>query len=191
MSTETYTGASPRRARIRSITAASPSSWKSSEPITWKPSTRSSDRSVGRVQRAADADVQAVLGVEQALLAGPAERGAVGERGAEVGVPGVQVGVEVQHGDRAVVAVQRPQQRQRDGVVAAEGDQLGAAVAQLVGGPLDGGDRLGDVERVDRDVARVGHLLRGERLDVEPRVVGPQQLGRGADVAGPNRAPGR
>ncbi len=135
--------------------------------------------------------MQAVLGVEQALFAGPAERGAVGERRAEVGVPGVQVGVEVQHRDRAVVAVQRAQQRQRDGVVAAEGDQLGAAVAQLVGGALDGGDGFGDVERVHRDVAGVGDLVHGEGLDVEARVVGPQQLGRRADVLGPNRAPGR
>ena len=76
-------------------------------------------------------------------------------------------------------------------MVSAEGDQLGAAVTQFVGGALDGGDRLGDVERVDRDVAGIGHLLDGERLDVQPRVVGPQQLGGGADVAGPNRAPGR
>ncbi len=56
------------------------------------------------------------------------------------------------------------------------------SAAQLVGGALDGGDRLVEVERVDRDVAGVGHLLHGERLDVQPRVVGPQQLGRGADV---------
>ena len=160
-------------------------------PITWKPSTPSSDEVGGRVQRTADADVQAVLRVEQALLAGPAERGAVGERGAEVGVPGVEVGVEVQHGHRAVVAVQRAQQRQRDGVVAAERDSLVPPVAQLVGGALDRGDRLADVERVDRDVAGVGDLLGGERLDVEPRVVGPQQLGEARMCPGPNRAPGR
>ena len=114
--------------------------------------------------------MQTVLGVEQTFLAGAAERGAVGERRTEVGVPGVEVGVEVQHGNRPVVAVQRPQQRQRDGVVAAEGDQLRATVAQLVGRALDGGDRLADVERVDRDVAGVGHLLDGERLDVQPRM---------------------
>ena len=60
----------------------------------------------GRVQRPADADVQAVLGVEQTFLAGPAERGAVGERRSEVGVPGVEVSVEVQHGNRAVITMQ-------------------------------------------------------------------------------------
>jgi hypothetical protein len=62
-------------------------------------------------------------------------------------------------------------------VVAAQCDQLRPALAQLVGRPLDGGDRLADVERVDRDVTRVGHLLGGERLDVEPRVIRPQQFG--------------
>jgi len=60
----------------------------------------------GRIQRTADADMQAVLGVQQALLAGAAERGAVCERGTEVRIPGVEVGVEVQHCNRAVVAVQ-------------------------------------------------------------------------------------
>jgi hypothetical protein len=48
----------------------------------------------GRVQRPADADVQAVLGIEKTFLAGPAERGAVGERRTEVRVPGVEVSVE-------------------------------------------------------------------------------------------------
>src|SRR5690606_29376277 len=48
------------------------------------------------VQRAADADVGQGGGVEDALLYGPAERGAVGVLGAEVGVPGVQVRVEVE-----------------------------------------------------------------------------------------------
>jgi hypothetical protein len=95
------------------------------------------------------------------------------------------VSIEVQHRNRAVVAVQRAQQWQRYGVVSPEGDQLGSAVAQLVGCTLDGGDRFGDVERVDRDVAGVGHLLHGERLDVQPRVVRPQQLGGCADVARP------
>ena len=51
---------------------------------------------------------------------GPAERRAVRVRLAEVGVPGVEVRVEVQHRERPVPACHRPQQRQRDRVVAAE-----------------------------------------------------------------------
>ena len=45
--------------------------------------------------------------IDQALLAGPAKRCAVGVGGAEVGVPGVQMRVEMQHGDLSVVTRQR------------------------------------------------------------------------------------
>jgi hypothetical protein len=161
------------RASIRSITVGSPSDLE----IVCADHLKAQHAVIGQVgrcvQRAANADVQAVLRVEQTLLAGPPERGAMRERRAEVGVPGVEVSVEMQHGDRAVVAVQRAQQRQCDGVVTAQCDQLRAAVAQFVGRSLDSGDRLGDVERVDRDVTGVGNLLDGERLDVQARVIGP------------------
>ena len=59
------------------------------------------------VQRSTRADVGQRLGVEEALLDRPAERGAVGVLGAEVGVPGVQVGVEVHQRDRAVLLRRR------------------------------------------------------------------------------------
>ena len=108
----------------------------------------------------------------------------MGERGAEVGVPGVQVRVEVQHRDLAVVAGQRPQDRQRDGVVAAQGEQRRPVGPDVGDGGVDLLDRLGEVERVDRDVTGVGHLLDAERVHVLRRVVRPQQLRRVADVPG-------
>ena len=43
---------------------------------------------------------------DQALFGSPTERSAVRAGRTEVGVPGVEVSVEVQHGDRPVVAVQ-------------------------------------------------------------------------------------
>src|SRR5690606_15446392 len=133
------------------------------------------------VQRAADADVGQGGGVEDALLYGPAERGAVGVLGAEVGVPGVQVRVEVEQRDRAVLLGDRAQQRQRDGVVAAQGHQAGAGAEQVVGGGLHGLDGLVDVERVHGDVAAVRDLGEGEGGGVLGRVVGAQQPGRLAD----------
>jgi hypothetical protein len=81
-------------------------------------------------------------------------------------------------------------------VVAADRQQPGAAAARLVGGALDRADRVVDVERVDPDVTRVGHLLGRERGDAERRVVRAQQLRRRADVpwseacAGPVGHPG-
>jgi hypothetical protein len=56
-----------------------------------------------------------------------------------------------------------PQQRERDGVVPADGHQPRSRAEQLIGACLYGGDRLVDVERVAGDVAGVGNLLGGER----------------------------
>ena len=78
---------------------------------------------VRRVQRPANADVGAVARDEQALLRGAPKRGAVSQRRVEVGVPGVEVGVEVHQCHRAVAAVMCAQQGVGDGVVAAEADK--------------------------------------------------------------------
>jgi hypothetical protein len=55
------------------------------------------------------------------FLRRPPERGAVGIGRAKVGVPGVEVGVELQHRDGTMPRVLDAQQRQGDRVVAAEG----------------------------------------------------------------------
>ena len=137
------------------------------------------------VERPADPDVHAAGLVDQALLGRAAEGRAVGERCAEVGVPGVEVRVEVDHRDRPVQLVHHPQQGQRDRVVAADGDQLVAAVEHRAGTLVDLLDRGPDVERVAGEVAGVHDLLDRERLDVLDRVEVAQQLARCPDVAGP------
>ena len=82
------------------------------------------DEVLRREQGAADAHVHGVVLEQQALLEGAAEGRAVGVGGAEVGVPGVEVRVEVQEGGRPVALVDGPQQGQRDRVVAADGDEV-------------------------------------------------------------------
>jgi hypothetical protein len=143
------------------------------------------------VQRAADADVQAAGPVDDALLRGPAERRAVRVRRAKVGVQGVEVRVEVHDRDRAVHRVDRAQQRQRDRVVAAEGQQAADAGAgeHLAGSALDRGDRLVDAVGVDRDVPGVSDLLGRERGDACRRVVRAQQPGGLPDVPGAEAGP--
>ena len=111
--------------------------------------------------------------------------------GAEVGVPGVQVGVEVDDGDRAVRGVHRAQQRERDRVVAAEGQQPGRPLEQVAGAALDLGDGLADVERVDADVARVRHLAGGERRHPRAGLYGRSSREDSLMWPGPKRAPGR
>ena len=145
---------------------------------------------LGAVERPAGADVAHGVRVEQALLERPAEGGAVGVLGAEVGVPGVQVGVEVQQRDLAVARVGGAQQRQGDGVVAADRHEPGVLAHELLGLGLDGGDRLGDVEGVGHDVPGVGDLRPGERRDVLRGVVGAQQARGLPDVVGPEPGAG-
>lgn len=77
-------------------------SWNASLRMISKPALRSSSSSLGLVDAAADADVLAVIQIEQPFLRGPAKRRAVPERGSVQHVPGVQMRVEVQHGQRAV-----------------------------------------------------------------------------------------
>ncbi len=87
--------------------------------------------------------------------------------GTEVCVPGVQVGVEVEQGHRAVHPMDGAQQRKSDRVVASDREQMTCTRKRFVRGLLDLGDRLGDVERVAGDVAGVGDLLVGERHHVQ------------------------
>jgi hypothetical protein len=101
----------------------------------------------------------------------------MGVGGAEVGIPGVQVRVEVDHGHRAVHRGDRAEHRQRHGVIPAEGQHEPGAFQQVPCAPLDGADSVVDAERVDRQVARVGDLLGGEYRHLQGRVVGPQQPG--------------
>ncbi|MCY1243038.1 hypothetical protein D9M72_560410 [compost metagenome] len=95
------------------------------------------------------------------------------------------MGVEVQHGHRFTGALGGgPQQRQRNGVVPAEGDQLAAACGQVEGILLDGFDGLIDVERVDGHVSGVRDLDVLEGTDVPRGVVGAQQPAGLTDMVG-------
>src|SRR5215469_16634644 len=131
------------------------------------------------VDRAADADVDRVVLDQQVLLEGPPEDRAVGGRGVEVGVPGIQVRVEVHQRDLAVLADDRAQHRQRDRVVAANGDDLPAAVHQIARVPGDLLHRRVDRERGDRHVPRIDDLDLAERGAVQLDVVARPQVPRG------------
>src|SRR5262249_22155974 len=128
------------------------------------------------VEGTADADMDRVILNQESLLKGPPEDRAVCGGRVEVGVPGVQVRVEVHQRDRAVRAPHRPQHRQRDRVIATYGDDLPVSLQQVRGGRGDLLHGLIDRERGDRHVPRVGHLDRGERAAVELHVVARPQM---------------
>lgn len=92
----------------------------------------------GSTQRCPDAGVDVRVVLQQALLGGVVEVGAVVDAGdlrrratKDLGPPGVEVGVEVDDRDRPVGPVDRSQQGQRDGVVTAERDHPGQGLALL------------------------------------------------------------
>lgn len=72
-----------------------------------------------------------------------------------------------------------PQQRQGDGVITADGDQVLGMSEDLSRRGLDRIQCLDNRKRAGRHVTSVGDLLDRPRLDFERRVVGPQQLRAG------------
>lgn len=125
---------------------------------------------------------------EETLLGGVVEVGAVVDAGdlgggtaKDLGLPRVEMGVEVDHANGAVGAVDGAQQGQGDGVVAAEGDDTrqGLAVlgrAGLVGVGLGLAAQDGVVAFLDL-VEGVGVVVRGDGdvaavEDSGPRVEG-------------------
>src|SRR5215211_7705846 len=123
------------------------------------------------VDRTPHPDLYGARGIEEPLFDGPAERRTVRMLFAEVGVPGVRVGVELHEGQRPMLRGGGPELWQRDGVVAAEDyggcsgpvDRLQAFRDSLVARFYVAGDH-GDVTVVyDREVV--------EDRYVEARVV--------------------
>jgi len=131
---------------------------------------------VATIERTSDADVHGARVDEQTFLRRSSKRCAVGVGGAEVRVPCIQVRIEVDERDRSRVVIDRPQERKRDRVIASHADQTIHLLEQRGGRRLDLGDGLGDVERIARDVPRVGDLLHQKRLGVVGGMVGRAQV---------------
>jgi hypothetical protein len=87
------------------------------------------------------------------------------------------VGIEVNDRDGAMQRGHGAQQWQGDGVVATDRHE---SVSSREGGAcsnFDLADSRFDVERVTRNVARVGDLMIAPRLDIEVRVIRAQEFG--------------
>ncbi len=121
--------------------------------------------------------MNAVLFQEQPFLGSAPKGRAMSERRAEVGLPGVEMGIEMDQGDRPEALAGRLEQRIGDGVVTADGQQVRRSGEQLVGTRLDLVDSLFDVERIACDVARVGDLLGAKRRHFQARMPRAQEPG--------------
>jgi hypothetical protein len=108
---------------------------------------------------------------EQSFLGGSTEWRAVRVGRAEVGVPGIEMGIEVDQSHLAAVMMGRPQQWKRDGVIPADADQPPRPPEQVLGCCLDLADRLLNIEWVAGDITCIGYLLYEERFHVVRRVI--------------------
>ena len=124
---------------------------------------------VGRIHRAADADLDHPLRVDQPLLDGAAERRAMGIfLAAEIAVAGVGMGVEMHDPDRPL-AGDRAQDRQGDEMIAAGRQRRRSGGVQRGKEALDPLQRVGEVDRIDRRIAMVAdpaQLIRRDKADV-------------------------
>ena len=125
--------------------------------------------------------------VDQALLDRPAHPRPVVVLLAEVAVPGVGVGVEVDDGDRPA-RPRRAQVGERAGVVAADEQRDDAGLDDRRDRRLDRGVAALGVARDDGDVAVVDARQDVERADVEVGVVRPEHHARRADGVRPEPA---
>ena len=119
--------------------------------------------------------MRAAVPEEQVLLPGPAERRPVGEALTEVGVPGVEMRVEVHQGQRAVLLRGRPQEWEGNGVVTADRHDPPPSPEERIGSRFDLGHCGLEIERGAADVARVDHLGQFEREGLQFGMVGTQQ----------------
>ncbi len=98
--------------------------------------------------------------------------------------------IDMDEAQRPVLAPHRPQDRQHDGVVAAERQRPAAMREDLVIGRLDDVDALLKIEGVDGDVADIGDRQAVEGRRARGHVVGPDQAAFGANLARPEARAG-
>src|SRR5581483_5473118 len=133
------------------------------------------------VERPAQARLDGGAGVEQPFLGGALERRAVEVALAEVRLPGVAVRVELDERERARAPGDRAQLRERDRMVAAQRERADAGVDERRETLLDAPVGLLRVARRHRQVAVVGDRDGLEQVELEPRVIGPEEGGGGPD----------
>ena len=95
----------------------------------------------------------------------------------------IGMGIDMDQRYRPVLLLHRPQDRQRQRVIAAQGERNAVVDENTVIGFLDDADGLLQIEGVDGDITDIGHLQRLERLGAGRHVIGPEHAAFGPDLA--------
>jgi len=129
------------------------------------------------IKRAANTDMHTRGEVDNAFFGGAPKRSSVGYGCAKVGVPSVEVGIEMEHGHWAMFSRRYAKEWQCNGVVSADGDEPASPGCQLCRALADLANSLFDVEGVCHYIAGISNLLLAEGFDILRRVVWPQESG--------------
>ena len=138
---------------------------------------------VSGVTLGAQTNLDHTIRVQQAFFDGATEGGAVGDFLAEHVIVHIGVGVDVHQADLAVLLVNGTQDRQGDGVVAAQSQRDHIVFEDVVVGFFDDPHGIQQVEGVDRDVTDVGHRQGVERRSTGRHVVRADHHRFSADFA--------
>ena len=136
------------------------------------------------VDLAAQTDLQNATVLQQAFFEGAAEWRAVRILAAEIFVPEIVVGVELDEGHRAAVFFRdSAKNRQADGVVAAYAGGAGSGGQDRSDALLDAAEGVFNRERIYGEVAEVGDAIFFEGIQFEDRIPGTDDRGLDSDVA--------
>ncbi|MNQ69072.1 hypothetical protein D3C85_836500 [compost metagenome] len=104
----------------------------------------------------AQTNLHHAVAVQKAFFDGATEGRTVGDLLAEHVIVDVSVGIDVHQTDLAVLFMNRPQDRQGDGVVATQGHRDHVVLEDVVVGFFDDAHGVEQVEGVDRHVTNIG-----------------------------------
>jgi hypothetical protein len=102
---------------------------------------------------------------------------------AEIFVPEIVVGVELNEGDGAVFFGYGAEDGETDGMVTADANTASACLENRSNSLLDALEGVFDGERVDGEIAEIGDAIFGEGIYVEDRIPRTDDCGLDADVA--------
>jgi FtsP/CotA-like multicopper oxidase with cupredoxin domain len=135
------------------------------------------------VDLTAQADLQDPAILQQAFLEGAAERRAVRILAAEVFVPQIVVGVELDQADGSVLFGYSPQDGQADRVIATNAQAANSGVENGRDSLLDAAKGVFDGKGIDREIAEIGDAELGEGIQLQNGIPGTDDRGLGAHIA--------
>lgn len=140
---------------------------------------------VGRIARAAQADLDASLGIKDPVLNGAAERCAMGNGFAKHGLIDIGMGIDMDEAHGAVLPGDGAEDGIGDGVIAAQRQRFAIFAENGVVGISDDVHAFRQIECINRHIADIGHHETVIGRGAGCHVVGADQTGLGPDLTRP------